>query len=66
MKNIRFTVLVVCFSFGLGGCTVVKVVDTAASATIGAAVGVTKVAVKGTTAAAKVIIPDGDKKKKKK
>ena len=45
-----------------GGCTAIALVDAAAST----AVGVTKVAVKGTTAAAGALIPDGDDKKKKK
>lgn len=40
----------------LGGCAVVAVVDTVAST----AVGVTKVAVKGTTAVVGAMIPDGD------
>ncbi|MCV6626398.1 MAG: NF038104 family lipoprotein [Cellvibrionaceae bacterium] len=40
----------------LSGCTVVSIVDTAASA----AIGVTKVAVKGTVAVVDAAIPDGD------
>ncbi len=46
----------------LSSCTVVKVVDTAASATI----GVAKTAVKTTGKVAGAAIPDGDDKKEKK
>ena len=49
-------------SVGLSGCTVVSLVDAAASTTIGAG----KMAVKGTTAAIGAVIPDGDDEKKKK
>lgn len=38
------------------GCTAVAIVDTA----VGAAVGVSKVAIKGTVAVADAAIPDGD------
>lgn len=48
-------------SITLCSCTVVKVVDTAASA----AVGVTKGAVKTTGKVVGAAIPDGDKDKKK-
>lgn len=47
------------------GCVAVKIVDTAASATVGAAVGATKIAVKGTKTVVGAAIPDNDKKKKK-
>lgn len=40
----------------LSGCTVVSLVDTAASTAIGA----TKLVVKGTVAAVDAVIPDGD------
>jgi len=43
----------------ISGCTAVAVVDAAAST----AVGVTKVAVKGTTAAVGAVIPDDEDKK---
>ena len=46
----------------LSSCTVVKIVDTAAST----AVGVTKGAVKLTGKAVGAVIPDGDKKDEKK
>lgn len=46
----------------MGGCTAIAVVDAAASA----AIGVTKVAVKGVTATAGALIPDGEDEKKKK
>jgi len=49
-------------ALNLGGCTVLSVVDAAAST----AVGVGKVAVKGTTAAVNAAIPDGEDKQKKK
>jgi len=48
------------------GCVAVKVVDTAASVAVGAAVGTTKLAYKGGKAVVGAAIPDGDKKKKKK
>ena len=48
------------------GCVAVKVVDTAASVAVGAAVGTTKLAYKGSKAVVGAVIPDGDKKKKKK
>ncbi len=43
------------------GCTAIAVVDAVAST----AVGVAKVAVKGTTAVVGAVIPDGDNKKDK-
>ena len=48
------------------GCVAVKVVDTAASVAVGAAVGTTKLAYKGGKAVVGAAIPDSDKKKKKK
>ena len=62
-KLLASALIIACCAFGTG-CVAVKVADTAASATVGAAVGVTKVAVKGTTAAAKAVIPNKKKKKK--
>lgn len=66
MKTPLICITFVSFCLLGSGCVAVKVADTAASATLGAAVGVTKVAVKGTTAVAQAVIPDSDKKKKKK
>lgn len=43
------------------GCTVISAVDAVAST----AIGVTKVAVKGTTAVVGAVIPDGDDDEKK-
>lgn len=45
----------------LGGCTAIAVVDAAASTAIGAG----KLAVKGVTATAGALIPDGEDEKKK-
>lgn len=46
---------------GLAGCTAIAVVDAAASTAIGAG----KLAVKGVTATAGALIPDGEEEKKK-
>ena len=63
----RKAALALCLVTGLtSGCLAVKVVDTAASAAIGVTKVAAGVAVKGVTTAAKVVTPDGDKKKKKK
>ena len=48
------------FMLQSAGCTAIAVVDAVAST----AVGVTKVAVKGTTAVVGAVIPDGDDDKK--
>jgi len=55
------TIMLVITALGLQSCTVVKVVDVAASTTIGAAKGAAKVTGKAVGAA----IPDGDDKDKK-
>jgi len=58
--KVGFFVLLV--SVFASGCTVVSAVDAVAST----AIGVTKVAVKGTTAVVGAVIPDGDDEKDKK
>ncbi len=65
MKKIAFPFLLFFGMLLSSGCVAVKVVDTAASATVGAAVGATKLAVKGTKAVVGAALPDDDKKKKK-
>ena len=60
-KTIALGLLLICVPL-MSGCTAIAVVDAAAST----AIGVTKVAVKGVTATAGAIIPDGDDEKKKK
>lgn len=63
MNKMQWAAIVVGLSlFNVGGCTAVALVDAAAST----AIGVTKVAVKGTTAAVGAVIPDSDDKKKEK
>ena len=56
IKNNLTLALLVCSSLTLGGCTAITLVDAAAST----AVGVGKLAVKGTTAAIGAVIPDGE------
>jgi len=60
-KTIAVGLLLICVPL-MGGCTAIAVVDAAAST----AIGVTKVAVKGVTATAGALIPDGEDDKKKK
>ena len=62
MKSLTHTLLAAAFLLSLSGCSVISLVDAAAST----AIGVTKVAVKGTTMAVGALVPDGDKDKKKK
>ncbi len=54
--------LVILIALMSSGCTAIAVVDAAAST----AVGVTKVAAKGVTAAAGALIPDDDEDEKRK
>ncbi len=60
-RNLIAAFVLAVSALGTGGCTAVALVDAAAST----AVGVGKVAVKGTTAVVGAAIPDSDDKKKK-
>ena len=66
MLNFKFSrvamaAVMVLLALQVTGCTVIAVVDAVAST----AVGVTKVAVKGTTAVVGAVIPGGDDDEKK-
>ncbi len=65
MNKNALVILIITVGLFSSGCVAVKVADTAASATVGAAVGATKIAVKGTKAVVGAALPDNDKKKKK-
>jgi sugar phosphate permease len=60
-KSLSLLFFIGVFTLGLQACTVVKVVDAAASTTVGVAKGTAKVGGKVAGAA----IPDGDKKEEK-
>ena len=69
MRNRTFTTLLLAglASTVLSGCTAIAIVDATASTAVGvtnAAVGVTKIAVKGTAAVAGAVVPDKKDEKK--
>ena len=63
VKGLRLSVVAAAalLALSVSGCTVLAVTD----AVVSTAVGVTKVAVKGTVAVVGAVIPDGDDKEKK-